>query len=342
LVKVLAALVGVALVLVLGVAVVVGGPGVTSTPSARALEEIPADLLTVYISAASTCEGLPWQVLASIGYFESRHAQGRADPGTGDVEPPILGPALDGTNGNAMIRDPSSPDGWAHALGPMQFIPSTWERWGRLAPRRPTNAIPSPHNAWDAIYSAAAYLCGGRATIGDVEAAIFSYNHSHEYVADVIAKAVEYGLRAEGGASVTIVGGMACPVTGPLSFTDDWGDPRSGGRTHKGNDLFAPLGTPLVAIENGVISSTLDIDQGLGGISVWLRGDSGTTYYYAHNTANAVVSQQRVRAGEVVAYVGNTGNARGGATHVHFEIHPGGGAAANPYATLSRLCGERR
>ena len=103
------------------------GPSSAMTaPSAAARAEIPADLLPVYMAASVTCDGLPWQVLAAIGWVESRHADRRADPHSGDVEPPIIGVALDGQNGTATIRDASQPDGWAHALGPMQFLPTTW------------------------------------------------------------------------------------------------------------------------------------------------------------------------------------------------------------------------
>lgn len=323
--------------LVLGVAVIASGPSGDSPPSAVAIAEIPADLLPRYVSAAATCPGLPWQVLAAIGFIESRHAQGRADPLTGNVAPPILGPALDGTNGTARLVDPTSPDGWMHAQGPMQFLPTTWQRWGRLAPNRPVGAVPSPHNAWDAIYSAAAYLCAGRSQLDDLDAAILSYNRSHQYLRDVLDKAVEYGLGA-GGGTVVVIGGMTCPVAGPVTFSNDWGAPRSGGRTHQGNDLFAPYGTPLVAIENGVIDHTTDVEQGLGGITVWLRGDSGTSYYYAHNARNAVRAGDRVAVGQVIAYLGDTGNARGGSPHLHFQLHPGDGDPVNPYPVTVRLC----
>jgi cell wall-associated NlpC family hydrolase len=76
----------------------------------------------------------------------------------------------------------------------MQFLTTTWAAWGRVAPDRPPEAVPDPHNAWDAIYAAAAYLCGGQPGVTDVEAAILRYNHSDEYLGDVIAKAQEYGL----------------------------------------------------------------------------------------------------------------------------------------------------
>ncbi len=196
--KVLAGLFSGVLGLVLSAAVVVGGPAGGSAPSALALQEIPPDLLTVYIEASATCGGLPWQVLAAIGYTESRHARGHADPQTGDVSPPIFGPPLDGTHGNARIADPSSADGWMHAQGPMQFLPSTWVRWARLAPKRPAGAVATPQNAWDAVYSAAAYLCGGRSQVGNLEQAILSYNHSREYVDLVLQKAKDYGLGASG------------------------------------------------------------------------------------------------------------------------------------------------
>jgi hypothetical protein len=339
--KLFVALLAPPLALVLGVAVVASGPSGGSTPSAAALAEIPSDLLSRYIDAATTCEGLPWQVLAAIGFTESRHAQGRANPTTGEVDPPILGRALDGTNGTQRIPDASSSDGWMHAQGPMQFLPTTWVDWGRLAPGRPTGATPSPHNAWDAIYTAAAYLCAGRTQIDDLEQAILSYNRSAEYLRAVVDKAIEYGLGSDSG-EVVIVGGMACPVAGPVSFSDTWGAPRSGGRTHKGTDLIAPHSAPLVAVENGVIDRASDIEQGLGGITMWLRGDSGTRYYYAHNSVNAARIGDRVAVGQIIAYVGNTGNARTSVPHLHFELHPGGGDAVNPYPTLTRICGRAR
>ncbi len=177
-----------------GIALVIPAPieGQTAASSV-AVSEIPVDLLPVYIGASYECAGLPWQVLAAIGWVESRHGSGRADPATGQVSPPIIGPAIDGRSGLASIPDPSSPDGWAHAVGPMQFLTTTFSRWGVVAPDRPPAARPDPQNAWDAIYSAAAYLCAGQAAIDDLDAAIRRYNHSDRYVADVRAKAAEYG-----------------------------------------------------------------------------------------------------------------------------------------------------
>ncbi len=325
---------GVLVALVLSLAVVVAGPGLNSGPPTQlALEEIPASLLPVYVNAAAGCPGLSWQVLAAIGFVESAHGAGRLDPVTGDVAPPILGPALDGTNGYARIPDASMPDGWAHALGPMQFLSTTWATWGRVAPYRPIGAAADVHNAWDAIHTAAAYLCGADLRIDDLEAAVLTYNHSQAYLGTVMAKAVEYGLGL-----LTGTAGFVCPVAGAVSFTDDWGAPRSGGRTHDGIDMFAPYGAPLVAAENGVIERVTNTDAGLGGITIWLNGDRGTAYYYAHNSLNAVAAGQRVRAGEVIAYLGDTGNAATSAAHLHFEIHPAGRPAVRPFGIVSAAC----
>lgn len=184
-------------------AAVVGGPGGGfDGPSEKATAEIPRELLGVYMAASLTCEGLPWTVLAAIGWVESRHAGGRADPLSGAVEPPIVGPALDGRPGLAAVPDPSSPDGWARALGPMQFLPGTWARWAVVAPDRPPGAVPDPHNAWDAIHSAANYLCGGADRIGDLRAVLRRYNRSNAYVDGVLAKAAQYG-----GGSAPATGG---------------------------------------------------------------------------------------------------------------------------------------
>lgn len=188
-------------------AAVIGGPTAQiEAPSETAAAEIPADLLHVYMGAALTCPGLPWQVLAGIGFVESNHARSQADPQTGQVTPPIIGPAIDGRPGFASIPDASQPDGWAHALGPMQFLSTTWRTWGTVAPDRPPGATPDVHNAWDAIYAAARYLCSGRAEIGDLEDAILRYNRSDTYVRRVLDKSIEYGWGsgvAAGGSLVT-------------------------------------------------------------------------------------------------------------------------------------------
>lgn len=220
----------------------------------------------------------------------------------------------------------------------MPFLPSRWRAWGRLAPGRPAGAVASPHNAWDAIWSAAAYLCGSSGRVTDVRAAVRRYNHSDAYVNRVLAKASEYEAAAKRLRVSTA--GRVCPVAGPITHSNDWHAPRSGRRRHQGNDIFAPSGTVLVAVENGVVDRTTDVETGLGGVTLWLVGDSGTRWHYAHNSRNLLTRGVRVRTGQPVTVIGNTGNARGLSMHVHFEMHPGGGRAANPFALISKLCSE--
>jgi peptidoglycan LD-endopeptidase LytH len=133
-------------------------------------------------------------------------------------------------------------------------------------------------------------------------------------------------------------GSMVCPVNGAVSFTDTWGAPRSGGRTHKGVDMLAARGTPLVAIESGTIKRMGN--GGLGGITVYITGNSGDLYYYAHldGWAAGLTTGQSVTVGDLIGYVGNSGNARYTVTHLHFEYHPGGGSAVNPTPLVSSLC----
>ena len=133
--------------------------------------------------------------------------------------------------------------------------------------------------------------------------------------------------------------GRTCPVDGPTGFSDSWGAPRSGGRRHQGVDMMSPRGTPLVAIEAGYVQRMGN--YGLGGVTVWLKGNSGDEYYYAHldGWASGLRTGQRMSVGELLGYVGNTGNARYTAPHLHFEHHPGGGSAVNPYPLVKALCG---
>ena len=131
------------------------------------------------------------------------------------------------------------------------------------------------------------------------------------------------------------VGSFICPITpGRTSFIDSWGFPRSGGRSHKGTDMFAARGEPLYAVQAGTARAS---SNRLGGLSVHLTSDSGFRYYYAHLDSHAFSGSRRVSQGEVVGYNGNTGNARGTSPHLHFEIRSGGGSV-NPYPTLKAAC----
>jgi murein DD-endopeptidase MepM/ murein hydrolase activator NlpD len=141
---------------------------------------------------------------------------------------------------------------------------------------------------------------------------------------------------AAGGLPAGTIPDFICPVAGSVSFRNDWGNPRSGGRTHKGTDMFAQKGVPVQAVTDGTLRFS---NGGLGGISIWLKG-SGASYYYAHldSRAGGLSAGSYVTRGTIIGYVGNTGNAYGGAHHLHFQLHPGHGGAVNPYPTLTAAC----
>jgi hypothetical protein len=125
--------------------------------------------------------------------------------------------------------------------------------------------------------------------------------------------------------------GAVFPVLGNYYYTDDWHAPRTG-HLHMGIDIVAAYGTPVVAVMDGRISSMAS--GGAGGIDLFLTTARGDSFLYCHFSSYAYGLHvgQKVKAGQVIAYVGATGDATG--PHLHFEIHPGGGAAINPFAYL--------
>lgn len=127
-----------------------------------------------------------------------------------------------------------------------------------------------------------------------------------------------------------------CPVGTPRSYIDDFGYPRVG-HTHQGNDIFAPTGTPIHAPFEGTAEEGYD---GLGGVVVHVYASKNADYVYnAHLVKHAGVDGKHVQPGDIIGYVGNTGNAVGTPPHDHFEYHPGGGSAVSPYVYLNEVCG---
>ena len=148
------------------------------------------------------------------------------------------------------------------------------------------------------------------------------------------ADAAPAGAALPASRAMTVPGTWVCPVDG-ATFANDFGyrRPDAPGAPHQGVDLFAPRGTPVVAPVSGVLGR---YPNDAGGLAFQLFGDDGVRYYGAHLEADGAVGP--VKAGTVIGYVGTTGDARGTAPHLHFEFHPGGGAAVNPYATLVGAC----
>ncbi len=149
-------------------------------------------------------------------------------------------------------------------------------------------------------------------------------------------------------AATTKVPRLIFPVIGPVTYTRDFGAPRSGG-SHQGNDLMAAKKSPAVAAEAGKVKYWTT--SATAGCMLYLYGESGTTYLYIHlnndltkandnrgkcvrGVAYTVKDGAKVAAGQQIGYVGDSGDANGGHAHLHFEVHPGGGKAVDPYSYL--------
>jgi murein DD-endopeptidase MepM/ murein hydrolase activator NlpD len=117
-------------------------------------------------------------------------------------------------------------------------------------------------------------------------------------------------------------GGYVFPVYGPASYTNTFGAPRANTGWHHGEDIFAPLGAPILAVANGIVYSVGWND--VGGLRLWLQDLAGNEFYYAHLSAFSplAVNGAQVRAGDVLGFMGNTGDAEHTPYHLHFEVHP--------------------
>ncbi|MGW7385309.1 C40 family peptidase [Streptomyces sp. NPDC054794] len=174
--------------------------------------DIPPRMLTAYKRAVQQvgtyrpkCQGMRWPILAGIAKVESNHAVGRNIADNGDIRPKIYGVLLNGSGAGANTTafpdtDHGKWDGTAtgeRAVGPFQFLPSTWESIGKAAGG---DKIADPHNADDAALGAAVYLCGGGRDLtkrAQLKAAILQYNHSGEYVANVLGWIAQYTAAAK-------------------------------------------------------------------------------------------------------------------------------------------------
>jgi murein DD-endopeptidase MepM/ murein hydrolase activator NlpD len=137
---------------------------------------------------------------------------------------------------------------------------------------------------------------------------------------------------------------LQMPVVGvrPYDLSNSWGDPRDGGRRkHRGIDIFAPKGTPIVAVADGIISFIGE--QPKGGQCVWLTTENGASFYYAHldRWAAGLYEGMEVRSGDLLGYVGNTGNARTTPPHLHFGINEND-EMVNPYPILTKAAVVKR
>jgi murein DD-endopeptidase MepM/ murein hydrolase activator NlpD len=126
----------------------------------------------------------------------------------------------------------------------------------------------------------------------------------------------------------------AFPVYGKASVADDFGAARADTGAHQGNDVFAPFGAPVLAVADGVVEKVGTLP--ISGNRLWLRTPARDEFFYAHLSAFSpdAVDGHEVKAGTVLGFTGNTGDAEPTPPHVHFEIHPGGKDAIDPHAIL--------
>jgi cell wall-associated NlpC family hydrolase len=214
------------------VALQTGGQGDGGIAEGGSAADIPARMLTAYKKAvqqvgmyAPTCRGMRWPILAGIAKVESNHAIGRNIAPGGDIRPKIYGVLLNGSGqgGNTTVfpdTDGGTWDGTANgerAVGPFQFLPSTWESIGKDASG---DRVADPHNADDAALGAAVYLCGGGRDLtqrSQLKAAILQYNHSEEYVANVLGWIDQYTAAAQAPGLKNVSGTVRAVLEAALS-----------------------------------------------------------------------------------------------------------------------------
>ena len=153
-------------------------------------------------------------------------------------------------------------------------------------------------------------------------------NNTEAWIAAIQPLVTEFGMTETDAA---LLAGARFPIAGPTSWVDDWHYPRftPSFHLHKGLDMFAVSGTPVRAPFDGMLKFS---EGAVGGLAAYVTQSDGTYVYLAHLSAYAPdkATGQAVATGDVVGFVGDTGNARGGAPHVHIQYHPRGGDPAPP------------
>jgi len=154
-------------------------------------------------------------------------------------------------------------------------------------------------------------------------------------VASTAYDKVTVALASRGARPDLATGAAVCPVRGFVVFTDDFEEPREGGVLHQGIDMPSKEGTPVVAVVEGFL--VRDVSDA-GGNGAWVYGTDDVAYYYAHFSRYEGDALRWVKPGDVIGYVGSTGVSTG--PHLHFEVHPRGGAAVDGFALLLGLCAD--
>ena len=325
--------------------------GATGAPQAVALEglDIPSVVLDAYFRAEARAQevapgcAVRWSIVAGIWRVESNHArtwgEAAAIAPNGDTSPPIVGVALDGSGGVAAVRDTDGGrfDGdavWDRAVGPAQFIPSSWAIFGRDGNG---DGVASPHNVYDAALATVAHLClsvrGDYSDPSVLDRALYAYNNSDDYVRQVSRHIAYYDAFRFGGGQVALVGAYALPLPKELLSEAMLAAPHHSypawdGAVSEGTAVFAAHGGQVVAV-------TRDCQDKLScrcGHGVIVSGVDGYLYTYCHASSVLVSDGATVAAGQHIAVSGNTGHSTG--PHLHFAITAPGGAALCPQPLL--------
>ncbi|MGW3313707.1 C40 family peptidase [Streptomyces sp. NPDC001073] len=212
--------------------------------------DIPARMLTAYKKAVQqvghyvpTCQGMRWPLLAGIAKVESNHAIGRSIAAGGDIRPKIYGVLLNGSGAGGNTTAVADTDGgkWdgtasgERAVGPFQFLPSTWESTGKDGNG---DQVADPHNADDAALGAAVYLCGNGRDLtrsSQLRAAILQYNHSDAYVTDVLGWIAQYTAAAKDPDLTNVTSTVRTVIEAALSQRGApyaWGGGNTAGRSY--------------------------------------------------------------------------------------------------------------
>jgi hypothetical protein len=336
-----------ALILLLAVAAIVAGAPTQATAQATG---IPAVVLAAYLNAeqmaptvAPGCE-VRWPVIAGIWRVESVHGTygGRTVTPAGDVTPPLYGATLDGsTPGTAII--PDTDDGkldadpvWDRAVGPAQFLPSSWQALGRDGN---TDGVADPQNVYDAAVGTVAHLCvwspGNYQHRDELEAAIYRYNNDPAYVATVLGWIDYYTAYTLLDGDVVASGLYAFPLPHNAVTVEQI---RATHHDYPAWDAAVPEGTPVYAAHPGQVTA-LSAPCGNPatcrcGYGIHIEGHDQHRYTYCHGSAipHGITPGVEVAAGQLILLTGNTGNSTG--PHLHFQIRSPAGDLLCPQPLL--------
>jgi len=339
-----------ALLILITIAPLVLFVGVGNAAASRpALAKKPVDFVAVfgpvgaaYVNASEMIEtmipgcAMRPQILAGIAQEESHQGTlyGRTvDPVTLNVVPPIYGPVLNGTlEGTRVVVDTDGGAldlivGYDRAMGPFQFMPESWMRYGRDGDG---DGLANPQNMWDAALSAAVHLCsqpGPPANLNEndaaLRAAIMGYNNSTVYLTAVLGHIEAYDELAIGGG---VVDGYSLPVPKDAVSLEMLGRPHW--NSTAAIDIGLPVGTPAFAITDGVLAIATPDDGSLCGGTIVLSGNDGANYVYCHLSVVSVSAGSAVVAGQPLGLTGGQPGALGSGSskgpHLHMSMTAGG------------------